>query len=564
MSSVSIIGDFVVRNLSFNFLYKRVGTRVEAEPESVCLAVALASAESRKGGNPRIVSLSRVSFPFWIVQTSSIKSILLTASSGVRQQFQYSEIKGISEIRRIVSSDVSQAEDVPVAVSKIEPLLDRVEISTKELSNLINPSFIVTVGKFVVTTDPSAQPNRVEIRTDSGTALKRTEEFRETTIAAELRIEATESLQKLVKEKLGGQLTILENLSTLERERWDDRVKTMEERTEQEILELTKNKDDQLYNLRDKHRMNLRAMTAEFSRSASDLEQFYTQIVEDIREARTQIGQKEDDVEGAFSVYSALASNMRSNIERSKQPLEVMDSKKEDIQKSMTRVLGEYENAIAQAVTSLESLVAERRNRIVGTMNEMEQKMRELDDLRAKGNAAFEKIKHTIENKVIKLQEEFLNLMSWSLDNDSINELAPLTLLDVNTYVAKYDGESYEILTPSFMPEEGLSSIAAGKPLSQEFDETLTSSIGNWMKSDPTFRDAFERACIRGNVFLDPESTTLLNEGLTALTRRNILQHADKERFETLWSRYVGKCPKCGTATEMGAKFCQKCGLEFG
>jgi hypothetical protein len=554
---------FVVRNLSLNFLYKRAGTRVETEPESVCLAVALASAESRKGGNPRIVSLSRVSFPFWIVQTSSMNSILLSASSGVKQLYQYSEIKGVSEIRRIVSSDVSQAEDVPVAVSKIEPLLDRVEISTKELSNLMNPSFLVTVGKFVETTDPSAQPNRVEIRTDSGAALKRTEEFQETTTAAEMRIEATESLQKLVKEKLGGQLNILENLSTLERERWDDRVKTMEERTEHEILELTKKKDDQLYNLRDKHRMDLRAMTADFSRSASDLEQFYTHIVEEIREARTQIGQKEDDVEGAISVYSALASDMRSNIERSRQPLEVLDSKKEDLQKRVTRVRGEYESAIAQAETSLESLIAERRKRIEGTKNEREQKIRELDDLRAKVNAAVEKVEHAIGNKVMTFQKEFLNLMSWSLDNDSINELAPLTLLDVNTYVAKYDSESYEVLTPSFMSEERMSSISAGKPLNQEFDETLTLSIREWLKSDSTFRAAFERACIKGNVFLDPESVTLLNEGFTELTRRNILQHSDRERFETLWSRYVGKCPKCGTTTEMGAKFCQKCGLEF-
>ncbi|MBY8996996.1 MAG: hypothetical protein KGD60_04645, partial [Candidatus Thorarchaeota archaeon] len=111
----------MVRNLSLNYLYNRVGTRVETEPDSVGLAVALTSAESRKVGNPRIVSLSTVSFPFWIVQTSSTKSILLSAVSGVTQQFQFTDIQGASEIRRIVSSDVSQAEDIPVAVSKIKP-----------------------------------------------------------------------------------------------------------------------------------------------------------------------------------------------------------------------------------------------------------------------------------------------------------------------------------------------------------------------------------------------------------------------------------------------------------
>jgi hypothetical protein len=441
--------------------------------------------------------------------------------------------------------------------------LDRVEISTKELVNLMNPSFIVTLGKFVETTDPSAQPNRVEIRTDSGTALKRSEEFKELTEAAELRIEASESLQTLVREKLGGQMTILENLSKLEIERWDDRVKTMEERTKQEIIEFTKNKDDKLYRLREKHKMDLRAMTADFSRSASHLEQFFIQIMEEVRDARTQIGQKEEDIEGAISVYNTLASNVRSSILQSNQPLDFLDSKIEELQKGVIDVQEKYENEIALVEEALATSIAERGKRIESTKSEMEQKMRELDELKAKVNAAVEKTKQAIGNKVMTFQKEFLNLMSWSLENDSINDLAPLTLLDVNTYVAKYDSESYEVLTPRFMLEEGLSSIATGKPLDQEFHETLTSSIENWMKSDPTFKDAFERACIRGNVFLDPESAASLNEGLTTLTRKNILQHSDKERFETLWSRYAGRCPKCGTATEMGAKFCQKCGLDL-
>ncbi|MFW9804878.1 MAG: zinc-ribbon domain-containing protein [Candidatus Thorarchaeota archaeon] len=31
----------------------------------------------------------------------------------------------------------------------------------------------------------------------------------------------------------------------------------------------------------------------------------------------------------------------------------------------------------------------------------------------------------------------------------------------------------------------------------------------------------------------------------------------------TVWSRYSGKCPKCGAGVEAGAQFCQKCGLEL-
>ncbi|MFX1441725.1 MAG: zinc-ribbon domain-containing protein [Promethearchaeota archaeon] len=31
----------------------------------------------------------------------------------------------------------------------------------------------------------------------------------------------------------------------------------------------------------------------------------------------------------------------------------------------------------------------------------------------------------------------------------------------------------------------------------------------------------------------------------------------------TVWSRYSGKCPKCGIGVETGAQFCQKCGMEL-
>ena len=557
-------GGRVVRKLSLKYLFRREGTRVQIEPESVGLVVALASAETQRGTSPRIVSLSRVSFPFWIVQTSSTKSIVLSATSSMIQQFQFSDLKGASEIRRIVSSEVSQATDIPVAASKIEPLLDRVDTYSVELANVINPASIATIGKYIDASDPSAQPNRVEIRTDSGIALKRTEEFREISETVKLRIEATEALQALLREKFGGQYSILENLVTLERNRWDERIKTMEERTDLEITELKKNRDDQLYNLREKQKMNLRAITADFARAANDLEQHFTQISEQIRDAKTEMGQKEDDVEGATSIYENLVSSLKGTIERSHQPIQVMDAKREELEKRTAETRRESELEKTEADSSLESQISERRKRIEDTKIEMGEKIQELDELKANASTVIERAYKAVENKVIEFQQEFLNLMSWTLDNNSINELAPLTQLDIDTYVARYDNDVYKVLTPHFITEAGAaSSLGAGLPLNREFDDMFTSSVDEWMKSDRSFKDAFERACIKGNVFLDPEAENMLTEGLESLTRRKLLQSSDIERYGTLWYKYASKCPKCGSDLEVGTKFCNKCGLEL-
>ncbi len=64
-------------------------------------------------------------------------------------------------------------------------------------------------------------------------------------------------------------------------------------------------------------------------------------------------------------------------------------------------------------------------------------------------------------------------------------------------------------------------------------------------------------------MLLAPEAEQLLVEGLEELLRRRLLQRDDIERLLTLWSRYSGKCPKCGTVIEAGAQFCQKCGIEL-
>ena len=554
----------MVRNLSLNFLNRREGTRVEPESDSVSLVIALASAESQRGGSSRIVSLSKVSFPFWIVQTSSTRSIVLAATSSMSQQFQFTDIKGASEIRRIASSEVSQAADIPVAVSKIEPLLGRVDTYTADLANVMNAASLATVGKYIFASDPSAQPNRVAMQTDSGGALKRTEEFREVSDAVKLRIEATEALQALLREKFGSQYSILENLVTLERSRWNDRIKMMGERTEQEIAELTKNKDDQLYNLREKHKMNLRTMTADFARAANDLEQYFTQISEQIRNAKTEIGQKEDDVEGAISIYESLVSGMRATIEKSNQPIQMMDTKREEMEKRLSEARRNHEQEKTEAESSLESQIIERRKRIDDTKNEMEQNIQELDELKVKTNTVIEKAYEAVENKIIKFQQEFLDLMSWTLDNNSVQELAPLTQLDVHTFIARYENDVYKVLTPQFIPDVGAtSSFGAGETLSREFDDMLTTSINEWMETDRTFKDAFESACFKGNVFLDSEAENMLSEGLESLTRRRLLQSPDTERYRTLWNKYVGKCPKCSSELEAGAKFCNKCGFEL-
>lgn len=553
----------VVRNLSLPFLLRNDGSRTEPELETVTLAVALALAEARKERNQRVTMLSRVAIPFWIVQTSETKSIILSAAAGSRQEFKFTDTKAATEIRKIVTSGVPQPEDVPAAVKRIEALLDKTDTITALLANLFPPASIVSAGSFITEADPSIKLNRLDMKANSSDALKRTEEFREVQKGAKLRVEAIESIKEAMTEKLGEHRRIVENLIAVERERWNLRIKTMEERTKQEISDAAKNRNKQNYDLREKTKMDLRAMTADFSRSANELEIFFNEALDSIRTARTRIGQQEDDIEGAVSIYKELAKTLTSRIQQINQPLKIMDEKSEKMLKSLHDITRESDTKKTSYEATYELQVKERNQKIDDTKKEMENKRQELNELYMRIKESCEICEQLVEERINTLQREYLDLMAWTLENDSIKGLMPLTLLDVEVFIAKYDGGSTQILTPCLTPDTEISLTARGKPISQELDKALIQSLNQWIRLDPTMKNAFVKSLQAGNVLLETKATQLLSEGLDTLVKRRLLDSTDKERFIALWSRYSSKCPKCGTATEEGAKFCQKCGQAF-
>ena len=135
----------MVRQLGLDFLYRKKGKRIESESKEVALAIAFALAESKKKARTRIASLSQVAVPFWFVQVSQNDSIVLTEAGHTEQVFEFTENKQLAEIRRILSSEITETKNIPGAIDRVMPLVKDAKPTKSMLLNIVEPDFFPAV-----------------------------------------------------------------------------------------------------------------------------------------------------------------------------------------------------------------------------------------------------------------------------------------------------------------------------------------------------------------------------------------------------------------------------------
>ncbi len=548
----------MVRQIALDFVYGKQDSRPKTD--GVGLALAFALAESSKGTRKRIASLSQTSIPYWIVQVSGSSSILLAAAGESSQTITFTESVASGEIRRVLSTEITEAKQIPEAVSNLLTLLDKTELVTHQIRNLEKPGPFTAQGKMVVEIDPSAQPNRLEIRVDSQAALNISEEFQGLTSEASSRLNSMETLRKLVDEKMRSQLNIMEHVMVAEKGKWKQRARSMEEIAEIEMDELKKKREDQIYKFEEKHKMDLRAMTADFARAMADIEQFFDGMIQRVRETRTKIGRMGDNVEGGINEQRSLVEYLTDTVPQYAKILERMNEKSEQVLKTMAEFEKTLDEKTRETSQDIDTQISHRKHRLVDFAMEQQQKQNELEELDESVRAAVQSIEMAIDEKTVKLKTELDDLMALTLGNDSIKGLAPLTRLDVVTYVAFYDDGSFEIFTPCFLPEKRITTRVGHIPIDTSFDDYVKKAIANWEKADSSFAGSFKRACTRGNILLKDDAEALLLDGLNELQRKQLLREDTKEKMKSLWQKYAARCPECGVEIESEAKFCQSCG----
>ncbi|MFW9919804.1 MAG: hypothetical protein ACFFED_09410 [Candidatus Thorarchaeota archaeon] len=520
----------MVRQLAIDFLYRKHGNSLASETKALETTMAFIWAISKEDESARIRRLSRVSFPFWLVQVSPENSVLLSASTSESKRFSFTHETRLAEVRRSISNEVTEPKDVPVVVEKVLSLMDELETVEKSVRNLYEPESLVEVGPYVSELEPSYSPNRVEQTFTSQHALAESEAFQRIRDEILARVERMEELKILVSDQLRSQLKVMENIVSMEKRKWTERISSMKSSTEVATHDLEVRKSDQIYSLKEEYKRHLRAKTAEFARASTDIESYFTYLLEHVQETRATIARKQDDIESAVEEYRKLAKYLSDALPRFEEILEALNEKSSEVLLDAKRYNEALTSRTGEAAISAESEIDDQKYRLLSLEKERQESESELDELLQKVLSSIDRLEGRIKKRLLEHQSEVLDIQRSTIKNDAIHGIAPLTHLDIYFFVAEYSNGKYDIFPPGLTPENRFRLPLPYRRMNESLYSFVQGNISRLKDSDTSFKDRFEHALGTGDLFDDPDTLDLIESGLRDLQMKQLLEEGTYEK----------------------------------
>ncbi len=553
----------VVRELSIGLAFIDSTSRKRELSKEEIYVTTLALAEHQKTGHSRVAGLSLVGLPFWLVQTSASTSIVLAPSRATSAEFEFTENPHVSDMRKTLASGVSEPKDVPPAVDRLIKNLSELDNRTQRIQSVEDPSALLSAANYVSPSPSEQSVALIEGSIASQDALVASETYQDLRESISVRIKAMEELRSLADEKLGGQLSVIENIISTDERRYRQQLERMQQTVDYDVEQLREKTDRRLYSLREKLTMDLRAKTADFARSMTQIESLLGGLLDETRSSQAAVSEKGEDVQGAVSVFMDLSATLRDRTTDIPEVLANVESYAQTLLKSAEQLRESFDEERQKTEAMYEEEVKKKRDRVEAFREEMDVKIENLRVVRDEVKASLERLDAEISNRIVQLQAEFLDVTRISIENERIEGIAPLTRLTVNCAVITYPDGKTQLLSPYLVPDERIGATLHHHPVSRPLAERTSSNVQEWLKEDSTFANAFERAIREGNIFLQENAGSIIREGLFKLQASQRLEDGTKGTLETIWNRYSGKCPKCGVDVEIADEFCPKCGATL-
>ncbi len=553
----------LVRQITLNFLHQRKKTKTVVESEENSLAMAFILAESNRKAKDKLKYLSPVSIPYWVVQVSDTESIILSAIGESSMTFEMSEDTALGPLKRIITSETRDFNNIPKAVEKAIPLLKEVEPITHHVRNLQDPGIITTQGKLFDVVDPNTKLNVLNLKLDSSEALNISKSFQKIVEDAQKRLIQMQEFHQLTKEKLSDRLDVLDNVTGTELARLEKKLKTLESNTEARVAKLEEKCSNTIYRMKEKRTKDQGAILAQFARDSASLERFFTQVLTDIQAFRQEVRAGNLGLDDSIQKYQNLKNHLDDTVPTY---VDVADSVSEITQQLVDKASNldiELEEKIRAEEDGTSGQIEEKRLAVGEFSKEIEAKKKEFKVLKKNIIEAVDRISGLVNTRVEGLTKEIGDVALLTIQNDSINGLTPLTLLYINTYVATYNKGAPIVFPPVLTPEDRFGLPLKHEPLSPDLEKYTRKTIKALTKSSPSFKESFEKAQTDGNVFYRPELVSSFKKGIGKFRTRQLLKEGVREKLEPAFVKLVGRCPSCNENIGTAKKFCPECGVSL-
>jgi hypothetical protein len=422
----------------------------------------------------------------------------------------------------------------------------------------------VALGTNFFDVDPGKKLYVPDLKIDTQKALNISQEFQCLLEDAETRLENMEELQRITKEKLTDRLNALDNVITSEMARWEKRYLTTEKSSELKMESLKDRLSDKTYRLKDKRRKDEAKAVAKFAKDTVEIERFFAKIVEDIKGVRTDLASKSLDTGQAVEKYRTLVDALDESISNYRDVTASTNDIADEVLQQALDMDDELVEATREEEEATSTQINELQDKLVELKEEMNEKQKELDQLKAKVSEAVDKIDGIIDSRLEDLQLELKNLRALALGNETIKGLAPLTQLNISTYVVNYNKGKPLVFTPIIVPEDRFGLPFEHEPLDPGLEEFIRKAVKKQLKDSPSFKASFEKTCTEGNIFQFPELTKIFTKGVNSLFNRQLLKEGVRETLQTAYVTLAGRCPECKAEIAANAKFCPSCGTSVG
>ncbi|MGY5853696.1 MAG: hypothetical protein RTU92_09040 [Candidatus Thorarchaeota archaeon] len=553
----------MVRRIALEFVHRKTGATIIPESDEIGLAMAFILAESKRKAKAKIKHLTPVSIPFWIVQVSDTRSIVLSSIGDDSIKIDVSETKAIGPIRRILTKDIVEAKDIPDAVEKALPMVKEVDTESHHIHNLREPKVFTRYGRDYVSLEPTTELLSTDMKVDSQIALTTSEEFQCIVEDAEKRLTNMEELQQISQDRLTDQLRKLDNVIASDLGRLERRYEALQSNSDIKVDRYKERLSEKTYRLRDRRKKEEKTIVTQFGRELVEIERFFAGVIEQTKTLRADLAPSDMDIKDAVERYKMLMDDIRdiqSNFD------DVTDKMDDLADTSLQKALDldeDLQEQIVQEETATEEQISEQIQKLSDLKDEIDQKKVEFEELQKNVTDSVTRMGNAIGVRIEQLRNELNIIQHLSLDNNTIKGLAPLTQLNINTYVVTYNKGAPLLLTPIIMPEDRFGLPYEHELLDSDLDSIIQKTVKKLIKDNPAFKTSYEKVRIAGNEFQNPESVKVFKKGIDEIWSRQLLNEGVRESLVPMFTTQVGQCPDCKAEIGTASKFCPECGAAL-